>query len=163
MPINIFFQTHKKKTGHIKNDYTGSRGCDLVKVLLIFLGFLSLGLGGLGIILPGLPTTPFILLSAGLFLRSSETLYLRLVRHRVFGKYLRQYEREKGMSLRVKLLSILVMWTMISLSFYRISHLHFRITLLALGLIGTIVMGFIVRTVIPDPTDSASDRGDKEG
>jgi uncharacterized membrane protein YbaN (DUF454 family) len=133
----------------------------MLKPLLIFLGFLSLGLGGIGIILPGLPTTPFVLLSAGLFLRSSETLYVKLQSNRVFGKYLRQYSKDKGMSLRVKLISILMMWSMIGLSAYRISHLHFRLTLLVLGLTGTIVMGFIVKTVKPKG-DSSDDELDSQ-
>ncbi|MDR1331728.1 MAG: YbaN family protein [Tannerella sp.] len=81
-----------------------------MKYLLIALGMISLGLGILGIFLPLLPTTPFLLLSAALFARSSERLYGWLLSHRLFGEYIRDFLQEKAIPLRIKILSISVMW-----------------------------------------------------
>ncbi|MDR0546085.1 MAG: YbaN family protein [Dysgonamonadaceae bacterium] len=81
-----------------------------MKYILIFCGFISLGLGILGIFLPLLPTTPFLLLSAFLFARSSQRLHVWLLNHRVFGQYIRDFLQEKAIPLRVKIYSISVLW-----------------------------------------------------
>ena len=61
------------------------------KVLLIILGTIFLGLGILGIFIPGLPTTPFLLLTAALYLRSSQRLYQKLISNKILGKYIQNY------------------------------------------------------------------------
>ncbi len=81
-----------------------------MKIILISLGTISLGFGILGIFLPLLPTTPFLLLSAALFARSSDKLYAWLLNHRVFGEYIRNFVEDKSISLKVKITSIAVMW-----------------------------------------------------
>ncbi|MDR2840025.1 MAG: YbaN family protein, partial [Paludibacter sp.] len=58
-----------------------------MKLLFIILGLISLALGIIGIFLPLLPTTPFLLLSAALFARGSQRLYNWLINHRVLGSY----------------------------------------------------------------------------
>ncbi|MDR2626822.1 MAG: YbaN family protein, partial [Dysgonamonadaceae bacterium] len=62
-----------------------------MKYVFISFGFLSLALGILGIFLPLLPTTPFLLLSAFLFARSSQRLYNWLLNHRILGNYIRVF------------------------------------------------------------------------
>lgn len=95
---------------------------------------------------PGLPTTPFLLLSSWLFYKSSKSLHDRLHRSRL-GKYIRHYEAREGVSWLSKLISIVCMWTMISISaFLVIESLHVRILLLVLGCIGTGSVLFIVPT-----------------
>jgi uncharacterized membrane protein YbaN (DUF454 family) len=81
-----------------------------MKFLLVIIGIASLCLGILGIFLPILPTTPFLLLSAMLFARSSERLYKWLLYHKILGKYIRDFLQEKAISLRIKIFSISVMW-----------------------------------------------------
>lgn len=61
------------------------------KYFLIAAGFLSLGTGIIGIFIPVLPTTPFLLLAATCFIKSSKKLYQWLIDHRVFGKYIENY------------------------------------------------------------------------
>jgi len=118
-----------------------------VKRLYTALGFISLGIGCVGIVVRGLPTTPFVLLSASLFAKSSERWYNWLISNRLFGKFIEQYAREKGMSFKMKIISISLMWTMITISALTFKSLHMKLFLLAMGIIGTIVMGFVVRTV----------------
>lgn len=119
---------------------------EMRKFFCMSVGVLSVGLGIIGIFIPGLPTTPFLLLSSWLFYKSSERLHDRLHRSPL-GKYIRRYESGKGVSRGSKLVSIGCMWTMISLSaFCFIESLHVRILLFVLGLIGTGSILFIVPT-----------------
>ena len=81
-----------------------------MKYLFAFLGSLSLALGVVGIFLPVLPTTPFLLLSAALYLRSSMKLYDWLMSHRYFGSYIRNFKENKAIPLRVKVVSVTMVW-----------------------------------------------------
>ena len=118
-----------------------------MKRLYIVLGFLSLGIGCVGIIVRGLPTTPFVLLSASLFAKSSERWYNWLISNRIFGKFIKQFAEERGMSLKMKIISVSLMWVMISISALTFESIHMKIFLLIMGLIGTFVMGFAVKTI----------------
>ena len=106
------------------------------KYLYIFLGSLSVSLGLIGIFVPGLPTTPLLLLASWLFYNSSEKLHKRL--HSSFlGKYLEKYQNDKGVSAKTKLISILMMCTMISIScIFMITNPTVRICVVIAGMIG---------------------------
>ena len=111
------------------------------KPLLIILGSLFVGLGFLGIFIPGLPTTPFLLLSAGCYVRSSDRLYTWLLNHKIFGRYIQNIRENRSISLRSKIISLIAMWLMISLSaFVFIEILWIRILVISLGVIGTIAI-----------------------
>ena len=114
------------------------------KLLFILGGIISLLLGIVGIFVPGLPTTPFVLLSSWLFYKSSKRMHDWL--HRSWmGNYIRRYEEHRGMSKGAKLFSILCMWVMISISaFLLLENLKIRILLIVLGVIGTCCVSFIV-------------------
>jgi uncharacterized membrane protein YbaN (DUF454 family) len=81
-----------------------------MKYILAFLGSLSLALGILGIFLPVLPTTPFLLLAAALYVRSSERLYNWLMQHRHLGPYIKNFRENKAIPLRVKVVSVSLVW-----------------------------------------------------
>lgn len=70
-------------------------------------------MGVIGIFVPLLPTTPFLLLSAACFLKSSEPLYNWLIYHRWFGSYIRNYMTHRAVSLKTKITSISFLWIMI--------------------------------------------------
>ncbi|MGI9277503.1 MAG: YbaN family protein [Endozoicomonas sp.] len=72
------------------------------KFLLVIAGCLSLGLGILGIVVPLLPTTPLVLLSAWCFARSSDRLYHWLTTHPRFGLVIRNWEQHRGMQAKHK-------------------------------------------------------------
>ena len=72
------------------------------KKLLLLLGFFSLGLGFIGVLLPLWPTTPFVLISAWLFAKSSDKYHRWLHHNRYFGEALRAWEAGEGLSLIVK-------------------------------------------------------------
>ena len=118
------------------------------KILLIFLGTISLGLGILGIFIPGLPTTPFLLLTAALYVRSSKRLYQKLITNKILGRYIQNYTEKRGITKRVKIYSIGIMWFMIGISVvFLIKAVTIKMVIIGIGLIGTIVMGFVVKTV----------------
>ncbi len=114
----------------------------LKRILFISAGSISLALGVLGIFVPGLPTTPFLLLTAWFYVRSSEKLYSWLINHKIFGRYIKNFKN--GMSVRTKLISIAIMWTMISISvFVFIESQKISLIVIAVGIIGTVVMAMI--------------------
>lgn len=82
----------------------------MLKKILLTLGIISLGLGVLGVFLPLLPTTPFVLLSAYLFAKSSEKFHQRLMNHRIFGQLIRDYNEDKSIPLHAKIFAIATMW-----------------------------------------------------
>jgi len=121
------------------------------KVLLITGGTISLIFGILGIFIPGLPTTPFLLLTAALYIRSSPKLYKWLISNKYLGKYILNYRRRKGMTRKQKIYAISLMWIMITISAGFLVHpLSVRLIIAGAGIIGTIVMGFVVHTAEND-------------
>ncbi|MBP2079343.1 YbaN family protein [Oceanobacillus polygoni] len=81
------------------------------KILLIIAGSISLGLGVLGILLPLLPTTPFLLLAAACYIRSSDKLYQWLITNKYVGSYILNYREGKGIPLKAKIVSVSLLWT----------------------------------------------------
>jgi uncharacterized membrane protein YbaN (DUF454 family) len=120
---------------------------NLIKFIWIILGSISLFLGIIGIVVPALPTTPFILLSAGLYIRSSDKLYQKLISNHFIGSYIMEYQTKKGMTINAKLTAIATMWFMIIVStLFFISTFIVKVIVIIIGLVGTVIMGFIVPT-----------------
>lgn len=86
----------------------------LVRGILLVLGFLSLSLGLLGIFLPLLPTTPFLLLAAWLFFRSSPSAYQWLLNNKLYGKYIKAFMVHRAIPLKAKVVSITLLWITIT-------------------------------------------------
>lgn len=115
-------------------------------VLYIIIGVCAVLLGIIGIFIPGLPTTPFLLLSSWLFYKSSGRLH-NWLHCSVLGKYIRRYEERRGMTWGSKFVSIACMWIMLNISaFGIIENGSIRLLLLVLGGIGTASVLFIVPT-----------------
>ncbi len=89
-----------------------------VRFALLALGWISVVLGVIGIFLPVLPTTPFLLLAAACFMRSSKRFYLWLVNHRQLGPWIVDYLEGQGIPLKGKVYAISLMWLSISVSCY---------------------------------------------
>ena len=86
------------------------------KAVLLSMGFLSLGVGIVGIALPVLPTTPFILLSAICFSNSSDRFYQILRKNKYLGSYIDHYRNKSGVPTSIKMSSIVFLWAMLVLS-----------------------------------------------
>ncbi len=102
------------------------------KPCLIAIGWLCVVLGGVGIVLPLLPTTPFLLLAATCFAKSSDRFYQWLIGHSWFGKYIENYRNGLGIPMKVKILTILMLWLSIGFSvIYVVTFFWAKIMLLA--------------------------------
>lgn len=110
----------------------------MLRYFYIIAGTICLVVGLVGIVTPGLPTTPFILLTAFLYGKSSPKLYQRVVDHKVTGAYLNKMNG--GLSIKATLCSISLMWLMISFTVFVVfrSNPEMQITMGILGIIGTI-------------------------
>ena len=100
------------------------------KIFLLSLGAISLVLGCLGIFLPLLPTTPFLLLSAFCFSKSSEKFHKALLENKIFGQYIRDYQEKKGVTLKNKIIAISILAISITFSLTKISSFHLKLFLI---------------------------------
>lgn len=108
---------------------------EIYRVVLVVLGFIFLGLGILGAFLPLLPTTPFLLLSAACFARSSEKFYNWLLNHKVFGSYIRNYRERRAITLRGKVVSLVVMWLVMGYTaLFALSNIFLKILVVLIGI-----------------------------
>lgn len=108
-----------------------------MRYILAFLGSVSLVLGIIGIFVPMLPTTPFLLLTAALYFRSSPRLYAWLMNHPRLGTYIRNFRENKAIPLRVKIISVTLVWGTLLYCAFGIAHewwLRILFLLLATGI-----------------------------
>lgn len=117
------------------------------KILLITLGCLSVLIGTLGIVLPGLPTTPLLLLAAWCFAQSSEKFHNWLCEHKVLGRYIREYRETGGVRLSIKIIAILFMWAGFAAALLKIENTVVITVVAALVIFATILLTIIIPTV----------------
>ena len=105
------------------------------KTALVVCGTLFVGLGVLGMLLPVLPTTPFLLLAALCYSHSSTRFYQWLITNRWFGEYIRNYREGRGMVLKQKILTIVLLWLSILYgAFFATDSVWIQIILICVGL-----------------------------
>jgi len=110
----------------------------LVKLLLIVAGSFFLIIGIIGIFIPILPTTPFLVLAAACYAKSSERFYKWLINNKWFGSYIKNYREKKGISLKHKLYTISLLWVTILISaFVIINNLWIRVSLIIIAVLVT--------------------------
>ena len=78
----------------------------IAKILWILLGSFFVMIGAIGAVIPGLPTTLFLILAAACYIRSSQKLYDWLITNKTFGPYLKDYREGKGMPKNAKILAV---------------------------------------------------------
>ena len=83
------------------------------RVLWLLLGLTFVGVGMIGIVIPGLPTTIFMILAVGCFYRSSQRLYDWVINHKYFGEHVKNYIEGKGMPRKAKLNSFIFIWVFV--------------------------------------------------
>jgi uncharacterized membrane protein YbaN (DUF454 family) len=87
-----------------------------LRILLVIAGTVCVGLGIVGIFVPVLPTTPFLLLAAACYARSSQRFHSWLLNNKWFGSYIRNYLERKGITLRAKIITLSLLWITIGVS-----------------------------------------------
>lgn len=114
----------------------------LVRIFWVTIGCLFVGVGTIGIFVPGLPTTIFLIIAAACYIRSSEKLYNWLINNKSFGKYIRDYREGKGMPKRGKIAAVTAMIIFISLATIPFSPISVGPILIKIIIILTGVIGF---------------------
>lgn len=109
-----------------------------MKIWLNIIGTIAVGLAILGVFLPLLPTTPFLLLASACYARGSKRMHAWLLGNKVFGRYLRDFEEGRGIPLRGKIAAISLMWISIIYSISRLTSIAL-ITMLVVIAIGVTI------------------------
>ena len=117
------------------------------KYFLICSGWFFIILGVIGIVLPLLPTTPFILLAAGCFARSSPEFHQWLLEHSFFGPLIKSYQGDRCIPRHVKVKAIIFIWSTLAISIFLLKIFWLRIAIFLLGVFLTVMLW---RT--PEPT-----------
>lgn len=117
------------------------------KVILIIVGSTTLVIGGIGVVLPILPTTPFVLCAAGCFSASSPKLYYKLKDTKYFGEYINNYKEKTGISNKARYTGVVFLWVTLIISALIFRHVHVWIILGIVGVAVTIHIMTIRRTV----------------
>ena len=127
-----------------------------VRWWLAAVGVLSVGLGGLGVVVPGLPTTVFLIIASWCFVRSCPALERVLVRNRFFGPFLKYTKPGAVMPLKARVISTVAMWAAIGLSLWMLAGRGtpgFVLAIIAAsGIVGTV---FVWRIARPNAADTA--------
>ncbi len=117
----------------------------LVRFLWVGLGCLFVGLGAIGAVVPGMPTTVFLVLAAACFIRSSQKLYDWLISNKTFGPYLKDYREGKGIPLRAKVLALSLIVIFVSFAvFYALEVIQIKVLVGLIGIIGFLFVFFKV-------------------
>lgn len=115
-----------------------------MKTIIASLGVISLIVGVIGIFVPLLPTVPFVLLSAYLFAKSSTKMHNWIMNHKTFGKYIQNYQEDKSIPLQVKVMSIIMLWSSMSISIFFLLENRLELQLLLLT-ITIAISTFLIR------------------
>lgn len=129
------------------------------RIILIVLGVVTLCIGIVGIVLPILPTTPFLLLASFLFCKSSKKLYNWLEHNRVLGEYIRNYREYRAVKRITKIISVALLWVTLGISIYLVDILYVRVFLCIVGIGVTI---HLIRIKTLERVLSKKEEGHKE-
>ena len=128
----------------------------MLKYLYVVAGTLSLVLGIVGIFVPLLPTTPFLLLTAALYFRSSPQLYRRLLSHKYLGTHIRNFREHRAIPLHTKMVSLLLLWATLSYCAWSVAEslgLRLFLAAVAVGVSWHILSYKTLRTPLPEMAD----------
>ena len=114
----------------------------MVKLLFPVLGFLSLGIGAVGVFLPVLPTTPFVLLAAFLF-RKTPLVYDRMMKVDFFRKHVENFDKRSGLDRKVQIQSHASVWAFLIVSIILADTLWLKILLFAIGAAGSTYLRYL--------------------
>jgi uncharacterized membrane protein YbaN (DUF454 family) len=119
----------------------------LSKLALILAGSIFLVLGILGIFLPLLPTTPFLLLAAACYFRSSERFYNWLINNKWLGNYIKDYREKKSIPIKIKVITLSILWLAIGYSVFFVVNIFILKVILILIAVGVTIHILSLRTL----------------
>jgi uncharacterized membrane protein YbaN (DUF454 family) len=118
-----------------------------IKILFLVLGFLCMGIGGIGVVLPLLPTTPFLLLAAFFFAKGSERFHRWFLSTKLYKKHLESFVKSRAMTVKTKLCILLPVSAMLLVVFFLMDHPHVRIVIVILILVKYYYFIFRIKTI----------------
>lgn len=90
------------------------------RILFVIFGTLFLVIGFIGVVIPVLPTTPFLLLAAACYIRGSKRIHNWMINNSIFGDFVRNYMERKGITIKQKIITLTFLWLTIGFSIYYI-------------------------------------------
>ena len=127
-----------------------------IRLVLIACGCISVVLGVIGIFLPIMPTTVFLLIAAACFIRSSDKLHMWLLNHRILGMYIRAAQGKSGIPLKGKVITLLVLWVTILYSTFWVAPTVWLKAILLLIAVAVTVFLVTRKTLSPDSNDHSA-------
>lgn len=131
---------------------------DVRKAVLIFVGTVCVALGVLGIFLPLMPTTVFLLMAAYCYSRSSERFHNWLLSNRLFGSYIKNYKSGQGISMRQKVSTLAMLWASIGISIWLLGAGFWSTLILAAVAIGVTLHLVLLKTYRPDSVEIVGEK-----
>jgi uncharacterized membrane protein YbaN (DUF454 family) len=104
------------------------------KIILLVIGSIAIAMGVVGIVLPVLPTTPFLLVAAYCYIRSSERFYCWLINHRVLGVYIHNYLEHRAITRNTKIMALASLWITLPIAIFLIPNWYIRGSVFAIGI-----------------------------
>lgn len=120
------------------------------KGIYIGIGLIAFALGAIGVILPILPTTPFLLLASFCFAKGSERFHIWFINTKIYQKHLETFVKEKAMTLKQKVCLLAFADTMMAIPIITVDVLPMRITLIALIIFKLYYFIFKIKTITPE-------------
>jgi len=130
--MTLTYNLEKKKI-EVDSEESKISKSKVKRVLYYIAGTIFLALGIIGIVFPILPTTPFLLLSATCYVRSSEKAYNWLIHNKLFGKIIRDYREGRGLPIQIKVITIILLWITIFISILFITIFWVQILLIIIA------------------------------
>ncbi|AEM22892.1 conserved hypothetical protein [Brachyspira intermedia PWS/A] len=118
-----------------------------MRILFICLGFIFVGIGAVGIVVPILPTTPFLLLASFFFAKGSKRFHDWFMSTKLYKKYLESFVKSRAMTLKAKLTILLPVSAMLIVTFIFVNNLHARIVLVILFIAKYVYFFTQIRTI----------------
>lgn len=118
-----------------------------MKIIYLIIGILATGLGAIGVILPVLPTTPFLLLAAYCFAKSSKRINDWFLSTSLYRKHLDCFVKERAMTLKTKVMILSFASSMLLIAMYFMNHLYLRIFIVCLMVFKYYYFIFKIKTV----------------
>ncbi|WP_242985417.1 YbaN family protein [Vallitalea okinawensis] len=106
-------------------------------MVFFIVGLVALILGILGVFLPLLPTTPFLLLAAYCLARSSKKMHHWLIHHKILGEYIVNYTQYRAIKKKTKIVAITVLWLSLGISIGTVEPLILKVLLIIIGSVVT--------------------------
>jgi uncharacterized protein len=133
---------------------------DIRKAILIFTGTVCVGLGVLGMFLPLMPTTVFLLMAAYCYSRSSDKFHNWLLNNRWFGSYIKNYRSKRGITIRQKVTTLITLWVSIGLSIWLLNGRLWATLILAAVAVGVTAHILWIKTYNPELAENKTVQAD---